>query len=123
MKNKIKFLDLSPEIDRIKPEIYKVIENVIFKNTNFILGKEVEIFENNFANYISTKYCIGVGNGLDALHLVLKAWDIGTGDEVIVPSNTYVATWLAISHTGAVPFPVEPVESRSRRWPVAGRLP
>ena len=56
----------------------------------------------------ASKYCVGVGNGLEALHLILRAYDIGEGDEVIVPSNTYIATWLAVSYAGATPVPVEP---------------
>ena len=74
----------------------------------YILGKEVEAFEQEFAAYCGVKHCIGVGNGLEALHLILRAYDIGEGDEVIVPSNTYIATWLAVSYTGATPIPVEP---------------
>jgi dTDP-4-amino-4,6-dideoxygalactose transaminase len=76
----------------------------------YILGSEVEAFENEFASYCGVKHCIGVGNGLDALHLALKAWEIGRGDEVIVPSNTYIATWLAVTYAGATPVPVEPDE-------------
>src|SRR5271156_5998285 len=74
----------------------------------YILGKEVEAFEREFAEYCGAKHCIGVGNGLEALHLILRAYGIGEGDEVIVPSNTYIATWLAVSYTGAKPVPVEP---------------
>jgi dTDP-4-amino-4,6-dideoxygalactose transaminase len=77
----------------------------------YILGNEVTNFEKEFASYCGVKHCVTVGNGLEALFLVLKAWGIGKGDEVIVPSNTYIATWLAISHTGATPIPVEPIES------------
>lgn len=74
----------------------------------YVLGSEVESFEKEFAAYCGSKFCVGVGNCLDALHLVLRAYDIGPGDEVIVPSNTYIATWLAVSHVGAKPVPVEP---------------
>ena len=74
----------------------------------YILGKEAEAFEREYAAYCGTHFCVGVGNCLDAMHLVLRAWNIGPGDEVIVPSNTYIATWLAISHAGATPVPVEP---------------
>jgi len=74
----------------------------------YVLGKEVDEFESEYAEYCGTKYCVGVANCLDAMHLVLRAWGIGRGDEVIVPSNTYIATWLAVSHAGAVPVPVEP---------------
>jgi dTDP-4-amino-4,6-dideoxygalactose transaminase len=74
----------------------------------FILGKETERFERLFAEFCGTREAVGVANGLDALHLVLRAWGIGPGDEVIVPSNTYIATWLAVTHVGATPVPVEP---------------
>lgn len=76
----------------------------------YILGQEVEAFEREFAAYVGVDYCVGVGNGLDALHLILRAYGIGPGDEVIVPANTYIATWLAVSYAGASPVPVEPVE-------------
>jgi dTDP-4-amino-4,6-dideoxygalactose transaminase len=74
----------------------------------FIMGPELEAFEAEFARYCEVKYCLGVGNGLEALHLLLRAYDIGPGDEVIVPSNTFIATWLAVSQCGATPVPVEP---------------
>jgi dTDP-4-amino-4,6-dideoxygalactose transaminase len=74
----------------------------------FILGDEVASFEREYAAYCGSPHCIGVGNGLDAMELVLRAWGIGNGDEVIVPSNTYIATWLAASNIGAVPVAVEP---------------
>jgi dTDP-4-amino-4,6-dideoxygalactose transaminase len=77
----------------------------------YILGDEVSLFESEFASYCGVKFCIGVANGLEALTLVLKAWGIGPTDEVIVPSNTYIATWLAITQVGAKPVPVEPDES------------
>src|SRR5829696_2121239 len=77
----------------------------------YILGDEVEAFESEFAAYCGVKHCIGVGNGLEALHLILRAYEIGDGDEVIVPSNTYIATWLAVSYAGARPVPVEPAPS------------
>ena len=74
----------------------------------FILGEEVEAFEREFASYCDVKHCIGVGNGLEALHLILRGYGVGAGDEVIVPANTYIATWLAVSYSGATPIPVEP---------------
>jgi dTDP-4-amino-4,6-dideoxygalactose transaminase len=74
----------------------------------YVLGKEVEAFETSFAAYCGAGHAIGVANGLDAIFLILKAYGIGPGDEVIVPSNTYIATWLAASHCGATPVPVEP---------------
>src|SRR5437867_9326887 len=78
------------------------------KSAWYILGKEVEAFEQEYAAYCGSRHCIGVGNGLEALHLVLRAWGIGRGDEVIVPSNTYIASWLAVSYADATPVPVEP---------------
>lgn len=75
-----------------------------------ILGKETEAFESEFSAYCGSDQCIGVGNGLEALHLILRGMGIGVGDEVIVPSNTYIATWLAVSYAGATPVPVEPDE-------------
>ncbi len=74
----------------------------------FILGEEVDRFEQEFAQWCGAKHCIGVGNGLDALHLIFRALGIGEGDEVIVPANTYIASWLAVSYAGATPVPVEP---------------
>jgi dTDP-4-amino-4,6-dideoxygalactose transaminase len=74
----------------------------------FIMGPEVDAFESEFAHYCGVKHCIGVGNGLDALHLLLWAYGIKAGDEVMVPSNTFIATWLAVSRCGAIPVPIEP---------------
>jgi len=74
----------------------------------YIGGEELDSFEYEFANYCGAAYCVGVGNGLEALHLILRAYGIGSGDEVIVPANTYIATWLAITYAGARPVPVEP---------------
>lgn len=67
----------------------------------YILGEEVERFETEFAAYCGARHCIGVGNGLDALVLILRGYGIGADDEVIVPANTYIATWLAVSYVGA----------------------
>src|SRR4051794_11447969 len=80
----------------------------VLDSGQLILGDEVDAFEEAFARYCGAKCCVGVGNGLDALTLALRAWDIGAGDEVIVPANTYIATWLAVSGVGARPVPVEP---------------
>ena len=74
----------------------------------YLLGVEMKAFESEFAKYCEAKHCVAVGNGLDALHLILRAYDIGAGDEVIVPTNTFIATWLAVSYAGATPVPVEP---------------
>ncbi len=103
----IPFLDLkSPHVE-LRDEIIRAIARVVDSGW-YILGSEVEAFEEEYATYCKAAYCVGVANGLDALHLVLRAMDIGPGDEVIVPSNTYIATWLAVSHCGATPVPVEP---------------
>jgi dTDP-4-amino-4,6-dideoxygalactose transaminase len=74
----------------------------------YVLGNKLKTFESEFATYSGTAFCSGVGNGLDALIIALKALGVGPGDEVIVPSNTYIATWLAVSYVGATPVPVEP---------------
>lgn len=103
----IPFLDLKPAHDELREELRAAFERVL-DSGHCILGHEAECFEREFAAYCGARYCVGVGNGLDALHLILRAYGIGEGDEVIVPSNTYIATWLAVSHAGAVPVPVEP---------------
>jgi dTDP-4-amino-4,6-dideoxygalactose transaminase len=82
----------------------------VVRSGHYIGGPEVESFEREFAAWCGAAHCVGVGNGLEALHLILTAYGIGAGDEVIVPSNTYIATWLAVSHAGATPVPVEPDE-------------
>lgn len=104
---KIPFLDLKAINNRHRAEFHLALENIL-DSSNLILGENVSNFENEFANYCEVSQAIGVGNGLDALFLVLKAWGIGGGDEVLVPSNTFIATWLAVSHTGATPVAVEP---------------
>lgn len=80
----------------------------VLESNYFIQGKECADFEKKFAGYCGVDYCVGVGNGLDALTLILRAMDIGNSDEVIVPSNTYIATALAVSSVGATPVFVEP---------------
>lgn len=101
------FLDLKAINLRDREAYHNALDRVL-ESGWVVLGKELERFESSFAAYCGTKHCIGVANGLDALHLVLRAWEIGPGDEVIVPSNTYIATWLAVTHCGATPVPVEP---------------
>ena len=98
------------------PREYKILKNEmdeaykrVMESGKYILGSEVQNFEKEFASYCQSRFCIGVGNGLDAIRLSLLAMGIGKGDEVIVPSNTYIATWLAVSLTGATPVPVEPL--------------
>lgn len=80
----------------------------VWQSKWYVLGAELERFERDYAAFNQTRHCVGVANGLDALHLSLIALGIGPGDEVIVPSNTYIATWLAVSFVGATPVPVEP---------------
>lgn len=103
----IPFLDLKALNNRHRADFHNALDRVLDSGW-LVLGEEVAAFEREFATYCEVEHCIGVGNGLDALHLVLRAWGIGEGDEVIVPSNTYIATWLAVTYTGAVPVPVEP---------------
>lgn len=106
---KVPFLDLKAQYLELQEEFDAAYHRVMDSGW-YILGKEVEAFETEFADYCQVKHCIGVGNGLDALHLILRASGIGPGDEVIVPSNTYIATWLAVTYSGATPVPVEPDE-------------
>jgi dTDP-4-amino-4,6-dideoxygalactose transaminase len=103
----IPFLDLSRFHQEIREPLDAAYRRVMDSGW-FIMGPELEAFEEEFARYCGVKYCIGVGNGLEALHLLLRAYGIGPGDEVIVPSNTFIATWLAASGCGAIPVPVEP---------------
>lgn len=103
----IPFLDLKAPYLELKQELDDAIARVVSSGW-FIGGPEVEQFEEDYANYCSARYAIGVANGLDALHLALRAMNVGPGDEVIVPSNTYIATWLAVSQCGAKPVAVEP---------------
>lgn len=91
----------------LREQLLKVYTEV-YEDQWFIHGKKLEDFETNFAKYTGAKYCVGVGNGLDALQLALRACDIGPGDEVLVPSNTFIATVLAVSYVGATPILVEP---------------
>ena len=103
----VPFLDLQVSRRRIRDELDAACRRVMDSNC-YILGEELEAFEQEFAAYCGVKHCIGVANGLDALHLILRAYGIGSGAEVIVPANTFIATWLAVSYAGAEPVPVEP---------------
>ena len=103
----IPFLDLKSPYLELKPELDEAIARVVSSGW-FILGPEVDAFEADYATYCGADHCVSVANGLDALHLALRALEVGPGDEVIVPSNTYIATWLAVSQCGATPVPVEP---------------
>lgn len=103
----VPFLDLQCIHREIREPLQAAFERVLNSGW-FIMGPEVEAFEAEFAQYCGVKHCVGVGNGLDALHLLLRSYGIGPGDEVLVPSNTFIATWLAVSQCGAIPVPVEP---------------
>jgi dTDP-4-amino-4,6-dideoxygalactose transaminase len=103
----IPFLDLKAPYLELKNELDEAIARVVGSGI-YIGGVECDQFEVEYAKYCEAKHCIGVANGLDALHLTLRAMNVGLGDEVIVPSNTYIATWLAVSLCGAKPVPVEP---------------
>lgn len=103
----IPFLDLKTPNLALQNELEQSFKRVLASGW-FILGEEVERFEAEFASYCEAEHCVGVGNGLDALALALSAQGIGVGDEVIVPSNTFIATWLAVTRTGATIVPVEP---------------
>ena len=103
----VPFLDMRSPYRELQAEMDAAYKRVM-ESGWYILGEEVEAFEREFAAYCGVKHCVGLGNGLEALHLILRAYGIGPGDEVIVPANTYIATWLAISYAGATPIPVEP---------------
>lgn len=105
----VPFLDLKASYLELKTELDDAYRRVM-ESGCYILGPEVKAFEHEFAAYCGVKHCIGVGNGLEALHLILRAMEIGPGHEVIVPANTYIATWLAVTYAGATPVPVEPDE-------------
>ncbi|MEZ0396705.1 MAG: DegT/DnrJ/EryC1/StrS family aminotransferase [Anaerolineales bacterium] len=109
MTVEVPFLDVGAAVAELRAELEQACRRVLDSGW-FILGREVQAFEAEFAAYVGVKHCIGVGNGLEALHLILRAAGIGSGDEVIVPGNTYIATWLAVTYCGARPVPVEPVE-------------
>jgi dTDP-4-amino-4,6-dideoxygalactose transaminase len=103
----IPFLDLGAAYKELQVQIDTAVKRVL-ESGQYILGQEVETFEAEWANYCGANYAVGVANGLDALTLALRSLDVGPGDEVIVPSNTYIATWLAVTAVGAKPVPVEP---------------
>lgn len=109
MKINVPFLDLSAVYVELKNELdiayYKVMNSGWY-----IMGTELQCFEEEFAAYCGADYCIGVGNGLEALELILRGYNITIGDEVIVPTNTFIATWLAVTYVGATLVPVEPDE-------------
>ncbi len=103
----VPFLDLAAGYAELQSEIEAAVLAAM-RSGWYIGGEEVESFEAAFAAYVEAPHCVGVSNGLDALQLALRALGIGPGDEVLVPSNTFIATWFAVSQCGAVPVPVEP---------------
>ena len=104
---KIPFLSLK-QINQPFEAAFEASFQTFLENGWYILGNQLTKFEQEYADFNKVEHCIGVANGLDALVLCLKALDIGIGDEVIVPSNTYIASWLAVTYVGATPVPVEP---------------
>ena len=110
IRPRIRFLDVGATHRELKSELDEAYRRVM-ESGWYILGAELESFESEFAAYCGASHCAGVGNGLEALFLILRGYGIGPGDEVIVPANTFIATWLAVSHCGAAPVPVEPDET------------
>lgn len=102
----IPYLNLTKMHQSIQTEVSYAI-NEVLSSEWYIMGKQLELFETEYAQYVGTKYCLGVGNGLDALTIILRACDIGPGDEVILPANTFIATALAVSYAGATPVLVD----------------
>ncbi len=107
MSMKVPFLDLKETYLELEDKIDEAVKRVLQRGW-YILGENVSCFEEEFATYCGCRYCIGVGSGMDALELLLKARGIGPGDDVVVPANTYIATALAVSRVGATPVLVEP---------------
>lgn len=114
----VPFLDLKSINLAQAPELEAAFRRVLDSGW-YVLGRELERFECDFAAYCGSAHAVGVANGLDALTLILRAYGIGHGDEVIVPSNTFIATWLAVSHCGATPVPVEPLAATCNIDPAA----
>jgi dTDP-4-amino-4,6-dideoxygalactose transaminase len=106
---KAPFLDLKAAYSEQAHDLDTALKRVL-ESGSYILGQECESFEKEYADFCAARHCVAVGNGLDALKLILIAKGVGEGDEVIVPSNTFIATWLAVSEVGANPVPVEPDE-------------
>jgi dTDP-4-amino-4,6-dideoxygalactose transaminase len=107
MTANVPFLDLRAINAAQRGELLAAFERVLDSGW-YVLGQEVQTFEAEWAQWCGAGHAVGVSNGLEALSLVLRAWGIGPGDEVIVPANTYIATWLAVTHVGATPVPLEP---------------
>ena len=105
--NRVPFLSLDPLHEQLRDEMLSAFER-FYDSGRYILADHVAAFEQAYAEFSGTRFCVGVGSGFDALRLSLDALGIGKGDEVIVPSNTFIATWLAVTRTGAEVVPVEP---------------
>lgn len=103
---RVPILELKPTYLELKDEFDEAYHRVMDSGW-YLMGREVEAFEEEYAAYVGTKYCVAVGNGLDAIRLALEAYGIGPGDEVIVPAHTFIATWLAVSQAGATPIEVD----------------
>lgn len=106
----VPFLDLGAAYRELRTDIDAAVARVLSSGW-YLLGAENEAFEAEFAAYCGGRHCVAVGSGLDAIVLTLRALDIGPGDEVLVPSHTFIATWLAVAATGATPVPVEPEQA------------
>ena len=104
---RIPFLDLASAFNELSADIEQALLRVA-RSGWYLLGTELASFESSFATYVESDFASGCGNGLDAIELALRAWGVGPGDEVIVPANTYIATWLAVSRVGATIVPCEP---------------
>jgi dTDP-4-amino-4,6-dideoxygalactose transaminase len=122
----VPFLSVKDAYVELKEEIDAAVARVL-ESGHYILSPEVESFEREFAEFVGARHCIGVGNGLDAITLSLLAHGIGKGDEVLVPSNTFIATWLGATHAAATPIPVEPdfathlVDAARLEWAITPR--
>jgi dTDP-4-amino-4,6-dideoxygalactose transaminase len=103
---RVPFLELKPAYLELREEFDEAYRRVM-DSGRYLLGRELEAFESEFALYCGAAHCLGVGNGLDAIHLILRGYGFGPGDEVIVPSHTFIASWLGVTFAGARPVPVE----------------
>ena len=119
---KIPLVDLQAQYQTIAPDINAAIQGVLDRG-DYILGDEVRLFEDDFAKYIGTAHALSVGSGLDALELALRAYGIGTGDEVITAANTFIATALAIIAVGAKPVLAEMIQLLTTSRPLPSRQP
>lgn len=115
---KVPFLDLRAAYAELRQELDEACQRVAASGW-YLMGAELEAFEADFARYCGAGHCAGVGSGMDALVLILRALGVGPGDEVVVPAHTFIATWLAVSEVGATPVPAEPDERTCTMDPAA----